>query len=1019
MDVSSLTNGYKDEQDDPNVYGGLWELLKSDPSCTRAILNDGVVLAHLGNLVTSVNSNCVPRRLVIMSVLNCTPLSALRNDTASNVLSAAVDTVTKVEAEPHAINVCLRTVNAILAICEGEQDIKCLLNNLEFMSDIVKTKQNASILMDLVYLTSTHPWVSKIDAENWLQELETLGILWWLRRNLTHVKKLDFLEILFADNIRLMRNSRVVSLQSTARSLGICKSLQFCSFSEFAISLPSCSKSEHQELVRSLNLQLKVDTEMSDLKILEYFTRSSLVPENFWPHLFSHDLESVAEMWISPSRNMYFHALKVYMHEFTQLSHDVRGFLSSVVSRFTEQNGRLQGHSKYAIQDFQLILNDDAAQQVSLKINTENLFDGQDFLREWNKFNRRSIIFLKNSGDKVFGRIQRVSRDQDVIDVKLKVREKLEIKTVHLVCILNDELEARSIQLQTLLDNALFHDSLWIEARMDSVIRKSSSPESLLVSHVFATSHQLEKLLDVDADNQEQDKKRRRTVDFKCALDINFQDKSYSRAESAISKPELVFTDEQLKLIRRGLQQNLSVINGEAGTGKSIVLASILDNYYLNSRYGKLKGKTIAICDTEEMCHRMESLLKILPPESVVCWSESIKTLTENKRKQISKLLSRVQEIAVTLGIPGEFDHTIEAAFTLFNFHLKPMLEDFARDYPEKLKASDFPLADAQDKAKKDLFSQIAANSHEVANIFESLDKWRCVCLPGDLRKALWKNSDLVLVSKAQLPHILEMEDFKMDHFQNLVLCNANYFQPLEIWQALSGRVQWSKLIISGDFFNGPIPFTLQQFIDAEATIPRLVANFDTNPEILKLRSPEVSKGKPISGLGSPFQLIGIPGEIARNNVCWEEAEYCVFLYAYLRLIGYPAHSISIITLSPYQKSAVEIELQNLLQSSGIKKLSRPKCVNVMYQTYSHRNKVVIVATSGLPFDVSGISRMAKDGLLVLTSGKSIKGRLKIVVGEKYPNVKSMDQREVIEISNLGKLQSRIKGIQKHGSSEK
>ncbi|SCU98468.1 LAFA_0G18118g1_1 [Lachancea sp. 'fantastica'] len=1019
MDVSSITKGYKDEQDDPKVYGDLWLLLKSDPSCTRAVLNDDVVLAHLGNVIVSLSSKCVFKRLVIISVLNFTSVSALKGDVASKVLSAAIETITSVEAEPYAINVCLRTINAILSVCEGEQNIEFLLKNSEYLNEIVKTRQNASNLMDLVYLVSTHPWVSKVDAENWLKELDNTGILWWLRKNLAHAKKLDFLEVIFEKNMRSIRSSRVEFLQSTARSLDICKALQFCSLSNFAALLPTCSISEHTELVRSLNLQLRVHSNISDSKLLEYLTRPTIDPTNYWPRLFSHELDTVHEMWISPSRTMYIHALKVYMHEFARFSHDVEGFLTLVKSRFTEQDGRLHGHSKYASQTFQLISIDDT-HEVNLKINTKKLSEGQDFLSEWNKFHRRLIILLNTAGDKICGRIQRVSKDQDVIDATLKAQENTNPKSVHLVCTLNEELETRLMQLQSLLENALVNDDIWQEATMGSLVGKASTRSSVLVSNIFSTSHQLEDYLgiEVEANNEEQNKKRRRKADLNCAVNIDFEKKSYARTEFEPSKPELGLTEAQLQLIMRGLREHLSVINGEVGTGKSTVLASILDSQFLNSRFDKSNGKTIMVCDTEEMCRKMGSLLKIVPPESVICWSENIEAEYEKKKSQIARLLSRVQEIAEALKIHGNFSCTIDAAFTLFDYHLKPMLEDFAGNYPDKLKASDFPLINASNEIKKDPFPRIIASSREVSDIFESLDQWRSLNLPGDARKALWENCDLVLVPKAQLTHILVKEHYKMNHFQNLVLCNANFFQPLEIWQALSGRVQWSNIVITGDFFNGPVPFTLQQYIDEELNFPRLVTNFDTNHDILKLRSPQVSKSHAVPGLGAPLQIIGISGEIARNNVCWDEAEYCVLLYAYLRTIGYPAQSISIITLSPYQKSAVEIELQNLLQSPGFKKLSKPKCINVMYQNYSHRNQVVIITTSGIPFNVHDLSRTAKDSLLILTS-RTIKDHLQIVDGEKFPITKPKDKRQVMEIKSLENLKSKIKALQKAQRPEK
>ncbi|SCV01800.1 LAME_0G18602g1_1 [Lachancea meyersii CBS 8951] len=1009
MDVSSLTCDYSGENDDDRVYGNLWSLLKSDQNSITSILNDKVVLSHLRDLKPSVSSKCIFKRLVILRTLNCTPLSILDKEATSSALHAAVDAIQKVGSDPYAIDVCLCTINAILAVSDGEQDLKFLLNRLDFIEEITKSRENSSSLMDLVYLASTHPWLPENDAKTWFNQLHESGILWWLRTNLDCVKKLDFLELLFESTVRSTFYSHVQTLQATSRSMGILKPLQYCSIFEFASLLPSDVSDAQSELVSSMNLRLRAQKKKSELETLKYFTRPPINPDSFWPSLFTED-HSIVGMWISPSRNMYVHALKIYMHEFVQFQRDVEGFLRTVTSRFSRQDGHLQGYSKYATSHFYLFPGE-VVKTVRLKINIEELSNGNEFIAEWNNFKRQNFVLLCETGHKISSLIQSATNNQQILDVTLKLDQDFDLGAVNLVSVLNQELENNSTILKNHLDNALAHDKLWSTCDMNCILKPSEAIESLLISNVFETPNQAKDLIRETSDSQEHDEKRRRTERFECALSFKPEEGIYSRVKFIKSKPKLNFTENQIKLILRGLQIEQCVVSGDVGTGKLTTVAAILDNLFLNSRYGRLRRRTLVVCDTEETCYKLAGVLDIIPPESIVCWSENAKVTYENKKRQIKTLLSRVQEITVELNISGDYSTTVDAALILFQYFLKPMLQHFKDCNSENFEVSKFPLLDINNHANETISHRVAAISSEVSNIFEQLHKWRALYLPGDFKKALWESGDLLLVTNQQLESIVAANNFKMDIFDNLVLCNANYFRPLEIWRALSIRVQWHKLIITGNFLNSPVPYVLQQFINAELMNSPLITNFDTNPMILRTRLPQVSKVTSISGLGNAFQVIKAPGEITTNNVNWDEAEHCVLIYAYLRSIGYPADSISIIALSPYQKRAIESELRDLLQHSEFKKLSTPKCINVFYQNYSHRNKLVIISTSGIPFNAGDLSRTAKQALLILSS--STDDFFQIVTNEKYPNVKPHEHRKVVEITNPKKLKAQIKVILK------
>lgn len=155
------------------------------------------------------------------------------------------------------------------------------------------------------------------------------------------------------------------------------------------------------------------------------------------------------------------------------------------------------------------------------------------------------------------------------------------------------------------------------------------------------------------------------------------------------------------------------------------------------------------------------------------------------------------------------------------------------------------------------------------------------------------------------------------------------------------------------------------------------------------------------------MQVIKTPGKIV-NNINWDEAEYCVLLYAYLRLAGYPAKVISIIALNPYQKYAIDTELEDWLQlEPSHKDIKKPSSISSLENNRSHRNDIVIISTAGIQPNVPFLSRYARRGLLVLSAAGD---DLQIVAGESFPSVKS-DKREARRIQNLDQLKGLVDSL--------
>ncbi|SCU82081.1 LANO_0B05050g1_1 [Lachancea nothofagi CBS 11611] len=1001
MDISELTQSYKGRKDDPKLYGELWSRLKLDQSFIHVILSNQLVHQHLQDLNSCLATDCIERRLVTFTAINCEPSLVFGRSITSEVFQAIITTIEHYETDPYDRGVCLCLFNTILRISECDQDITFLVQNMNFIEKLAASKANAVDLMEFIYLTATHPCIPEGDAMLWIKELYLSGILWWLRTNLIQPKKLDLLEMIFESTIKSVFHTLIQNLQVALRSQNILKPLQFCSVYEFTKLLKDFNLSAHCNVVDILALKLKAQKDKANLQILKYFTRPPQSYDEMGPRLFSEDLSGTG-VWISPSRNMFIHALKSHMHEFVQFQYDVKNFLSAVNSRFSEAEAGLQGTSKYATSHFTLDL-DEKLQFTQLKIDRNEITKNNHLTPEWCDLPGRLLILSKKNREYTDVHVREVIEEGNVLYLQISSRVPSDFCDSKLACVLNRELNFQYSNLKHARNNALKHRKKWSATDMSRLLTTNELSKSLLISNVFRNSTEIDDVMNNSLDGEKQKEKKRRVQNMTTAVSIDAKEGTWSNIESIRSQLKLELTSEQIKTIVRGLQQNICLVNGNVGTGKSTVLASILDNVFLNAYYHSFKCRTIVICDTDETCQKINGLLQFVPSSSVICWSKDLEPLLNAKLDEVKSLLLRVQEIAITLGIPGDHSTTIEAAQYFFQHFLKPVLQEYSAVTSLQADLSKFPLLELQSSSAASREQSIADVSCEIATIFEQLEKWQSLFLPGSSAKAAWESCDLLILTKAQFGDVLLKKDLNMASFQNLVICNASYFQPLEIWQALSVSTEWQKIIITGDFVNGPIPFVVQQFVNADMLQLQLTWAFDTTAEILSARSPHIQGCDPVPGLWKSLQLIKSPGEVLKN-VNWDEAEYCVFLYAYLRLVGYPWHSISIVTLSMYQKHAVETEFQNWQQNPLTKNLLKPKFINSLDRNFSHRNEIIIVSTAGSVPNVSYLSRLAKRGLLILTCHSS--ESLQVTKAERYPNVNARELRNMQEILGLKELKS-------------
>ncbi|SCU91775.1 LADA_0F11958g1_1 [Lachancea dasiensis] len=1007
MDVLSILKENEITGDNSKLYEGLWSCLKQDRSQIHAIVSNPTVLEEIQMLEDCLTSTIVEKRLIALSALSFGPMLKKASGVASDaIFRAAIDTILKTANDSHAINVCLCTLNSVLAIAEGTVDLALFLGDLTFLEVSATFPENAMTLVDFAFLALTHPWLSQCNAEKLFKKLYCSGIFWWLRDNLVLYKKLDFLELIFFPTFRAVFSSQIEALQGTLRSQDLFKNLQYCNVFEFPRLLPLPSLASHENIIECLIVPSTMFKNKSPSQIIKYFTTPPKNPDQFWPHLFCDRLNR-GEMWISPSRNMYLHALKVFLHEFTHFESEIRSFSDLVRSRFTDAGGQMEGTSKYATGEFHCSV-DEERKLANIKIPKAAIQKPGESNTQWNSLQGRMLLMIMRDGSCLSSEIKKVTKEPNFIVVQIQVEGSFSKEDFVIASVLNSRLDEKMLFLNDILNRALDNEHLWSGTQMSNMITKSEVDEVLCVD-VFQTVDQVENVIQTKQHNTEHARKKRHLDNLTCAIKVNFSGK-WSLADAFRTSGHRNFTTEQIEYILRALRESVSFIDGDVGTGKSTIVANIVDNIYVNARYDDLRSRTIIVCDTEETCTKLQGLLNHIPKTSIVQCSDNVIAMRDAKKAQISGLLAQVQEVAVKLNIPGDHSSTIKAAQSFFQHFLYPLLQEtMIGNSDEDLSHCPILSLESCVEGNADLDQKIQAICFELGNLFEQLDRWSALFLPGNNSKALWICSDLILLSKSQLAKPYAKALFETDSMHNLIICNAEWFQPSEIWLALSMQTQWQKLVITGDYLSRPIPYVLQQFAVKWNPEPRLSKVFDTNLEILKLRFPDfVIQGSQVTGLQHPFQVVKSPGiGIGPNGVNWDEAEYCVFLYFLLRKMGYPSNLISILTISPYQKHAVDTELQSCLQSSSLKSLAAPGSIGSLDQNLSHRNDIIIVSTSGLSYDTRFLSRIAKRALLILDHNAT--SPLAIVSNEKYPNTGPRDQHNMETIHDLNHLKASVK----------
>ena len=471
------------------------------------------------------------------------------------------------------------------------------------------------------------------------------------------------------------------------------------------------------------------------------------------------------------------------------------------------------------------------------------------------------------------------------------------------------------------------------------------------------------------------------------------------------------FTPVQTKAILSGVQPGLTMVVGPPGTGKTDTAVQIMHILYHNcpnertliithsnqalndlfqkiverdvpSRYLLRLGMGEADLDTEETFSRVGRVNAML-----------------ERRLQ---LLSEVDKLAKSLGVPDQGGYTCETAAYFWLLHVLSRWEKFSSRVREQRTpdcvAELFPFkqffADAPQGtslfAGKDFaadWSRAEGCFRHIKGIFQELEEVR----PFEVLKSQGDRINYLLTKQAKIVAMtcthaaLKRKEFLELGFtyDNLLMEEAAQVLeiettlPMVLQRAEDGTSRLKRVILIGDHHQLPpvVKNTALQrvskmdqslftrFIRLGAPYIELDAQGRSRPSLAALYNwryrslgnlPRVVNQPAFlaanAGFAFEYQLIDVPDFLGRGESeplpyyyqNLGEVEYIVSVYQYMRLLGYPASSISILTTYNGQRALLQDVLERRCASHPL--FGRPRTISTVDKYQGQQNDFILLS---------------------------------------------------------------------------
>ncbi|KAI0128501.1 intron-binding protein aquarius [Xylariales sp. AK1849] len=364
--------------------------------------------------------------------------------------------------------------------------------------------------------------------------------------------------------------------------------------------------------------------------------------------------------------------------------------------------------------------------------------------------------------------------------------------------------------------------------------------------------------------------------------------------------------------------------------------------------------------------------------------------------------LQEVNRLAASIGAPGAHGNSAENAGYFNSVYVQPAWAKFTEaTKSEDTSATDvmeaFPFHDYFSNAPQPLFPEDAdraaivdaANGcyHHISKIFSELEDVR----PFEILRRDKEKANYLLTNEARIIAMTsthaamrrgEIANLGF-HYDNVVMEEAaqiteiENFIPLAMQKPKGGQMALQRVVLCGDHYqNSPViqNFAFRHYANLEQSLfsrlvrlgspvitldqqgrarPAIAAlyswrypNLGNLPHVKSLKEFQTAN----AGFKYDYQFINVPdykgrGEMEPTSHFIQnlgEAEYAVALYQYMRLLGYPASKVSILTTYAGQRALVKDVLGHRCAKNPI--FGLPKIVTTVDKYQGEQNDYIILS---------------------------------------------------------------------------
>uniref|UniRef100_A0A4W6EGY1 RNA helicase aquarius n=1 Tax=Lates calcarifer TaxID=8187 RepID=A0A4W6EGY1_LATCA len=451
------------------------------------------------------------------------------------------------------------------------------------------------------------------------------------------------------------------------------------------------------------------------------------------------------------------------------------------------------------------------------------------------------------------------------------------------------------------------------------------------------------------------------------------------------------FTPTQIEAIRAGMQPGLTMVVGPPGTGKTDVAVQIISNLYHNFP----EQRTLIVTHSNQALNQLfEKIMALDIDERHLLrlghGEEELETEKDFSRygrvnyvlARRLELLREVGRLQESLDVPGDVSYTCETAGHFYLYQVISRWEEYMSKY-----FSNAPQPVFKGRSYEEDMDIAEGCYRHIKKIFTQLEEFRAFEL---LRSGL-DRSKYLLVKEAKIiamtcthaalkRHDLVELGFKYDNIlmeEAAQILEIETFIPLLLQNPEDGYSRLKRWIMIGDHHQLPPVIKNMAFqkysnmeqslftrfvrlgvptidLDAQGRARASLCNLynwrykhlGNLPHVQQL--PEFQVPNP--GITFDFQLINVEdfngvGESEPNPYFYQnlaEAEYSVALFMYMRLLGYPADRISILTTYNGQKHLIRDVINQ--RCAGNPFFGQPNKVTTVDRFQGQQNDYIILS---------------------------------------------------------------------------